>query len=609
MNAIKILILLLFTTLVYAKILPVDNRGNKYDLLPHASIYIDNTNKLTIDEVQKKNIEFKENDKSLLGYGYSPDFTVWIKFTLKNNTNKSITKVLEYNNTLTTNIVFYDANIKYQDGLLYIDKSRKSLTPTFKIILKPNETKTYYLKASSYIATLIIKLNLWDKDAFYEKEIYHQVILALFFGAMFILAIYNLFIYFFTKDRSYMYYVLYIFGLSLHHSLYTGFSTTHYLDSSAILFLLEIAPLVITFPIYAIALFTKSFLSIEKQLIHNKILSFFLWIIPLSLILIFIDESFLKYRNILPLTLTVYLIYLTIYNAINKNRQAYFILFGWIIIFIAILVMNLSSSGVFNLYEYFNYVIELAFVLEGIVFSIALSDKINNLQAERNKANMKLFEQQKNEKERLEIQVQEKTYDLKVALDEKGLLLKELNHRVKNNMQTIVSLLRLQSDEIEDEKYKDILKTIQHRINAMSHLHEMLYQSDNISHVNANEYFYTLIDELQDSFDSEIEVVLDISIELKVEQAIYCGLIVNELLTNSLKYAFPEKRGTITVKLYQLDNMIKLIVSDNGIGYDKSKKSNSLGLILIDTLVKKQFKGNIDIQSHSGVKVEISWDA
>ncbi|MGB5866675.1 MAG: 7TM diverse intracellular signaling domain-containing protein [Arcobacteraceae bacterium] len=609
MKNIQIIILLLFTTVLYANPLDINILTSKYDLLPDTSIYIDNTNKLTFEEVQKNNIAFEQNDQKLLGYGYSPDFTVWLKFTLKNTTNQPINKLLEYDSTLTTDIVFYDGDKKQKEGLLNITNNRQFLTPTFDISLKPYETKVYYIKASSHIATLIIKLILWDKEQFYADEIHHQFILALFFGAMFILAIYNLFVYFFTKDISYMYYVVYILGVSLHHSLYTGVSTVYVLDKSAILFFLEMAPLVITFPIYALALFTKSFLSIEKQPIHNKILSFFLIIIPLSLVVILDNDTFLKYRNILPLLLTIYLIYLTIYNVIKRNRQAYFILFGWMIIFIAIIAMNLSSSGIFDLYKYFNYIIELAFILEGVVFAIALSDKINNLQAERNRAQIKLLEQQKNEKKRLEIKVDEKTNDLKIALEEKALLLKELNHRVKNNMQTIVSLIRLQSDEIEDEKYIDILRTIQNRINAMSHVHEMLYQSECKSHINTNEYFGMLIEELEDSFDNEIEVIFDISLDLKIEQAIYCGIIFNELITNSFKYAFPKKNGHINVKLYNQDDKINFIVSDNGIGYDSSKKTNSLGLVLIDTLVTKQLQGEIRIESNDGVKVEISWDA
>ncbi len=200
-------------TYTYADILSIDDKTDKYELLQHSSIFIDKTNALTIDDIQKDNIKFEKNNEPLLGYGYSPDFTVWVKFTLKNNTDKPLRKILEYANSLTTHISFFDISSKkvFKEGLLNINKNRKTLTPIFKVKLTPSETKTYYIKVSSYITTLIIKLNLWDHNTFYEKEIKHQLILALFFGAMSILAIYNLFIFFFTKDISYLYYVLYIF--------------------------------------------------------------------------------------------------------------------------------------------------------------------------------------------------------------------------------------------------------------------------------------------------------------------------------------------------------------------------------------------------------------
>ena len=605
----KIILLTILSTLIYANTMDLDNDVQFYDLLPYSSIYIDNSKNLTIKDIKTKNKEFKKNDKKLLGYGYSPDFNVWIKFTLKNNTNKDIEKILEYANPLTTDISLFDIskNKEIKEGLLNIDPHRKTLTPIFKLKIKPYESKTYYLKVTSYITTLIVKLNVWDTVAFYEKEIRHQLFLALFFGSMFILFIYNLFIYFFTKDISYLYYVLYIFGITLHHSMYVGLTHLYFISDDWMIYFIKYASIFVAFPVFALALFTKYFLHIQQYPILNKVLNIFLILIPISTFVFIMTDDFDKYRNVLILCLFLYLIILTVYNAFKRNRQAYFILAGWFIIFIAMFLMLLSSGGIFNIYKYFPYVVETSLVLEGIIFSIALADRINGLQNEKNIANDKLITQQQNEKERLKISVSEKTKDLKIALDEKGLLLKELNHRVKNNMQTIVSLIRLQSDEVEDEKLQDVFVTIQNRINAMSHLHELLYKQDNVSHVNAYEYFDLVIEELQDSYDNDIDISFDIQIDLKMEQAIYCGLILNELVTNSFKYAFPNKEGKIDIRLFQKDNNINLCINDNGIGYDKNIPSNSLGLTLVNTLAKNQLKGNIAIDSSHGVKVEIIW--
>ena len=608
MKIFKAILLSVFIA-VHAHSLNIDDKTNFYDLLPNSKIFIDKSKNLTIEDIKTKDKEFKQNDKSLLGFGYSPDFSVWVKFTLKNTTNKTIYKTVEYDNALTSEVLFFDlsTNRVFKEGLLNMRQGRKTINPTFNISLKPNESKTYYIRASSYITTLIVKLNLWESNCFYEKEIRHQLILALFFGSMFILALYNLFIFFFTKDISYLYYVLYILGVIVHHLLYVGVAFIYLLQQSWFIYIVEMASVFAVVPILALGLFTKSFLNIKQYPKLNKILNGFLILIPLTTVVFIISDGLDKYRNILSLGLLLYLIYLTIYGVVKKNRQAYFILAGWSIISIAVFLMFLSSTGIFNFYKYFPYIVETAFVLEAIIFSIALADRINVLQREKNIANKRLITQQQNEKERLEATVTEKTKDLKKALDEKGLLLKELNHRVKNNMQTIVSLIRLQSDEIEDERYQDIFETIQNRINAMSHLHELLYKQDNISNVNAYDYFDLVSQEIKESYDNDVEINFDIRCELKMEQAVYCGLILNELITNSFKYAFVDGKGNIDIKLTKDKELFKLSVSDDGIGYSKDIPSDSLGLVLVNTLAKKQLKGDINIDSSEGVKVEIKW--
>lgn len=221
----------------------------------------------------------------------------------------------------------------------------------------------------------------------------------------------------------------------------------------------------------------------------------------------------------------------------------------------------------------------------------------------------KNIQQKKSEKERLSKQVDEKTKDLQIALDDKALLLKELNHRVKNNMQTIVSMIRLQNDKVDDEKLSNIFTTIQNRINAMSHLHELLYQQDNITKVDASEYFELVIEELKSSFfDNNILINYDIKTNLVLDQAIYCGIILNELVTNSFKYAFPNGEGKIDIQFFKKDSKNCLIIEDNGVSYDVNKPTSSLGLTLVNRLVKRQLKGEINIDVSNGVKVQIIWE-
>jgi two-component sensor histidine kinase len=580
------------------------------NLLEHSQIYIDNSNSLEIEDILKGKVEFKNNNKKLLAYGYSPDFSVWIKFSLTNETDEPLYKVIEYDNTLTTNVEFYNPNRDYvveKEGLFNVKIDRKTLNPVFEIKVNPQETQTYYMRVSSHITTLIVKLNIWDNKTFYEKEIRHQVVLALFFGAMMILAIYNIFIFFITRDISYLFYFLYVVGVSAHHVVYVGIGNIYILNQTWILYIIIFASLLTSFPIFVLALFTKTFLQTKQYARLDKILNAFIVILPISVFLFTITDEYNKFRNILPIILMIYLLGITIYAAFRKNKQAYFILFGWLAICLAIIFMLLSSTGVFNIFEHVYYYIEGSLLFEATIFSIALAYRIKQLQDEKVRVSKKLVVQQENETKRLAIQVEEKTAHLGIALEEKQLLLKELHHRVKNNMQMIVSLIRLQKDKVKDNKLQDLLVTIQNRISAMSHLHELLFKQENATHIDTYEYFDLMIDGIRDSYHHDLKIELNIKAKLKMEEAIYCGLILNELITNSFKYAFAEKNGTIEVSLKKENSYYILSVSDDGIGYDTAKRSSSLGLTLVNALAKKQLKGDIKISSSNGVKTIVSW--
>ena len=607
---LKIIFLLLFSSTLFANMIDINEETKTLDILSKSEIYIDKNKNLTFEDIKNQNIKFEKNNKNILSYGYSPTFDVWIKFTLKNSSKKTIKKIIEYDNPLTTNVDFFDFNKNsiQKDGLLSKDINKFVINPIFSIELNPNEENTYFIKASSFITTLIIDLKLLDEESFYKKEIKHQIILSLFFGAMFILGIYNFFIYLFTRDISYLYYVLYILGLIIHHLMYTGIANVYFLNYEQKITIVSLASVIVAIPVYALGLFTKSFLQTKQYKKFNMVLNGFLILIPISVIFFLVTDDYDKYRNTFTMLFLVFLMIITLYATLKKNKQAYFIFFAWIIFLSSGLLMYLSSAGIFDIKKYFPYLIEASFVIEAIIFSIALANKITNLQKEKNEANQKLIIQKENETKRLSNEVNLRTKDLKNALDEKELLLKELNHRVKNNMQTIVSLIRLQSDEIENEKLKDILLTIQNRISAMGHLHELLYKQDDINYIDVYEYFEVLIEEVRDSYDSFIEIHLDIKTKLKMEQSIYCGLIINELITNSFKYAFPDKKGNIFVTLEKENENIKLTIKDDGIGFDETKVNFSLGFTLVKTLAVSQLKGEIDINSKNGVTTTILWN-
>jgi two-component sensor histidine kinase len=177
---------------------------------------------------------------------------------------------------------------------------------------------------------------------------------------------------------------------------------------------------------------------------------------------------------------------------------------------------------------------------------------------------------------------------------EKEFLLKEIHHRVKNNLGIVSSLLSLQSALIEDQEVKDVMEESENRVYSMSMIHQKLYQGKNIDSIEMKDYFINLGNHILDSYGmgSRINMNYDMEpIELDVDTAIPLGLIVNELLTNSLKYAFPnERKGEIVISLFEINNeILHLEVSDNGIGKDSDTliRGTGFGMQLINLLVKQ----------------------
>lgn len=205
--------------------------------------------------------------------------------------------------------------------------------------------------------------------------------------------------------------------------------------------------------------------------------------------------------------------------------------------------------------------------------------------------------------------------ELKKSIEEKEVLLKEVHHRVKNNLQVISSILNLQSTFTTDESMLLALKESQNRIRSMATIHERLYRTKNFSNLNFSEYVKDLSESILASYElSNISVELVFSLDevfLSLNAAIPCGLIINELITNSLKYAFINRnKGLIRIDLQKIEEDVILTIADDGIGIpdlEKIKSSETLGLSLVSTLVE-QIEGDLKIENRSGSMFKIKFN-
>jgi PAS domain S-box-containing protein len=205
---------------------------------------------------------------------------------------------------------------------------------------------------------------------------------------------------------------------------------------------------------------------------------------------------------------------------------------------------------------------------------------------------------------------------LKVSVFEKEILIKEIHHRVKNNLQIITSLLKLQAGYVKDKKALELFKESQNRVQSMSLVHQKLYQSKDLGRINFGEYTRTLVSHLSQSLGvnaRSIQVKVEAAnIFLTLDTAIPCGLIINELLTNSIKHAFIGKdKGVVWVRIQQQDDINCIEVSDDGNGLPENfdiNNSDSFGLKLVSTLID-QINGKLDVESGKGSSLKISFSA
>jgi PAS domain S-box-containing protein len=204
---------------------------------------------------------------------------------------------------------------------------------------------------------------------------------------------------------------------------------------------------------------------------------------------------------------------------------------------------------------------------------------------------------------------------LRASLQEKEVLLREVHHRVKNNLQVAGSLINLQSTRMKDPEVKKALQETRQRIQAMAMIHETLYQGKNLAAIELRHYLIRLAEYLRETgrSDISIEIVEEAGeVPLSLDQAMYCGLIVNELITNALKHAFPAGgAGAIRVEARMIEGReVELAVSDNGVGLPAElafDRLPSLGLQLVQGLAERQLGGNLEIRSQNGTTVMVRW--
>lgn len=196
-------------------------------------------------------------------------------------------------------------------------------------------------------------------------------------------------------------------------------------------------------------------------------------------------------------------------------------------------------------------------------------------------------------------ELEQKNAELEQNEKEKGILLKEIHHRVKNNLQIVSSLLNLQSHYLDDPKQRNAFVDCQMRIVSMAAIHEQLYSNGDLARIEMGSYLPDLVNKLKRSYDltEKVDVFLGVdNIHLDIDNSVPVGLIITELFTNSIKHAFPNNVGKIHIEMRTSNEGHKIILSDNGIGFNVNTVKSSLGMTIIETL-SQQLEAKIHTES------------
>ena len=582
-----ILVLFSFLTLTFSDII-LKNDTAKVEKFSIQYFY-DKTKKLDIDTI--KNKEFKEEISSQFAFGYLEGHS-WFKFTIQNNSKHNKVYLYMTEPFFEQVNLFEYKNDKWQvrkSGLTIKLKERDILdiSPAFILDIKPNSQKTFYIKAQANFAQFGEFKIYTNQEDITQHRLFVTILYIFFFGSLFIIMVFNSFLYITLKDKIYLYYSAYIFFHTIFVfgfsglNIYLGWGHLHY-D----IHLFSI-PLLIIFLI----LFSMRFLDIKKYLPYTyKILLSIVFIYIILMLMAFVQFN-PWYQIITAMASLTYIIllYMSIRTWIMGHTKAKYYLFAMVIYTSTIAIMSFMINGLLPNNNITRYAFLFGSFTEIVLFTLLLTNRFHEMQEEKIKIQNELINIKDTNEQFLENEVKIRTEEIQTLLKDKEILLKEVYHRVKNNFQIVISMLDIESTKDKKEQTKYSFLELINRIKSMSLVHQFLYDSKTLSKIQSQEYILKIIEEVNKVYDKQnINIINDIdSIDLTMDEAMALGIIINEILNNAIKHHYNINSCNIKLDFKEIDNLIYLTIKDNGAGFDLDNQAKGLGLNLVKQFSKK----------------------
>ena len=589
--------------------------------------YVDTKGTLTLEEVQtlkRQGSRFHTIDIHKANFGYQED-VYWLTTTISNPTTRNKKLILELPYPGIDHLqVYVLKKEEVAEEIIMGDRVPFASRPidyagfAIPLLIPASDDIELFIRVETS-GTMALSMELKEPALFFSKANTMSLILGLYFGAVLIMLVYNLILFVYLKDISYFNYVAFHFFLFILQFSLNGLGYQYlwpnFPDVNRF-----IIPLTMNLAGIFVITFFMSFL--RTRLVVPRIHNYLKYYLQIQIALL-ITALFIPFRmeavilSYIALTTILLLLGIAIYIFMRtRSKEAKFYLVAWGMFLGGSLLTVLQNNGYIPSTPVTIYASQAGVLMELSLLSIGLAYRYKEMHGKLLKKDAQLRQLNTSLEEKVHERtkdVYEKNRQLAREVANKKTLLRELYHRVKNNLQVIASLLSLQASRIDDPHYKEIFRQNQQRIKSMFLLHEHLYQSGSLDVIDMENYVQTLVQEIQGSYSAE-HITFDVTcsdVELDLERAILSGLIINELVTNAVKYAFKGINDPrITLRLFQEGTKIILEIRDNGIGMESDSVAGekSLGKKIVNTLVTLQLKGEIFQKNENGVAYRIEFN-
>ena len=568
---------------------------------------MDHNSTKSISAILHKQVIFTPISKKFINYGYIFKDTLWLRFTVKNSSQKELLKYLIFDDPNIDILNLYFVKNKklhcFKNGIFNRKKFENELSFRFPLALKPNATQVYYLKIQAKTHSLHFTLKIKDLVVFKNDELKKQLLLTIFFAILFVIIVYNLSIYFKVRDILFLYYSIFILTFLVHQLSIEGMIAYFLPNDPYIIKMQAYIPIYnLAIVLIAMYIFVREFLNLHKYKIINGVLKGFLVLVSMVLIFHSKENYILNYMTSLSLLFVLYLEYIGIYLFLTKKEKyAKYFFMIWSISLAGIIGTILYYVGV--LVSPVPYLLEITMITEVLFFSMVLATKMNDSKKEKLKKEKIILEQSK--------------------LASMGEMLQNIAHQWRQPLSEINAVaMKIDADftkkRLDEHSLENDLQRIENITSYMSHTIESFSVyfkgSKELDRTTIEVVIHQALDIMQsklNTIDVQLIVEDENSIEMNTSDFIQVVLVIlnNAVDAMNLKN-IPNKKIVICVKKQESKSILE--IEDNGGGIKKEIltkifepyfttkfKSNGIGigLYMAKRLVEDSLKGEIYVQN------------